>query len=147
MHIHGTSAIHAPSFHHAVAVPHRICTADEAAAEGYTPALPRTGTEVAGIVSVILKSVGDDDTAESMSSFVDEVLVRRQVVIHLIEEAKARGHRAYWNVDMDAVRQKALQLPEEGVPPEVMRMMPLDDSLAAAPAGTDYVNQRICTVS
>ena len=107
----------------------QLAAADEVAAEGGAPALPRTGVELAGIVSVILKSGGDDDTAESMSTFVHQALVRRQVVIDLIEGAKARGHRAYRNIDMDAVRQKALDLPDEGVPPEVMRMVPLDDSL------------------
>ena len=85
--------------------------------------------ELAGIVSVSFKSGGDKDAAAFMFSFVHQALVRRQVVVDLIQGAKARGHRAYRNVDMDAVRKKALELPVEGVPPEVMRMVPLDDSL------------------
>ena len=117
----------------------QLAAADDATAGSCTPALPSTGTELAGIVSVILKSAGDDDTTESMSSLVDQTLVRRQVVIDLIQGAKAHGHRAYWNVDMDAVRQKALQLPKEGVPPEVMHMVPLDGSLGVALARMYYV--------
>eukprot|EP00959_Pyramimonas_sp_CCMP1952_P128315 2683048-Pyramimonas_sp.AAC.1 len=64
-----------------------------------------------------------------MSTFVHQALVRRKVVVDLIQGAKARGHRAYRNVDMDEVRRKAMELPEEGVPPEVMRLVPLDDAL------------------
>ena len=33
------------------------------------------------------------------------------------------------NVDMDRARQKAQQLPEHGVPPELIRVLPHDDHL------------------
>ena len=107
----------------------QLTAADATAAEGHAPPLPRTGAELAGIVSVILKSGGDDDTAASMATFVHQALVRRKVVVGLIEGAKARGHRAYRNVDMDDVRKRAMGLPEEGVPAEIMRLVPLDDAL------------------
>eukprot|EP00959_Pyramimonas_sp_CCMP1952_P035418 742120-Pyramimonas_sp.AAC.1 len=92
----------------------QLAAADEAAADGHAPALPRKGAELAGIVSVILKSGGDNDTAESMSTFVHRALVRRKVVVDLIEGARARGHRACRNVDMEEVRKRAMELPEEG---------------------------------
>ena len=40
-----------------------------------------------------------------------------------------RGHRAYQHVCMEEVRQKATELPEHDVPPEIMRLVPLDDAL------------------
>ncbi|CAK0903535.1 unnamed protein product, partial [Prorocentrum cordatum] len=64
-----------------------------------------------------------------MSTFVHQALVRRKVVVDLIEGAKARGHRARRNVDMDEARKRAMELLEEGVPPEIMRLVPLDDAL------------------
>eukprot|EP00959_Pyramimonas_sp_CCMP1952_P438574 9181758-Pyramimonas_sp.AAC.1 len=45
----------------------QLAAAEEAAEDGHAPVIPRTGAELAGIVSVILKSGGDDDTAASMS--------------------------------------------------------------------------------
>eukprot|EP00959_Pyramimonas_sp_CCMP1952_P114580 2395439-Pyramimonas_sp.AAC.1 len=56
----------------------QLTAAEETAAEGRAPALPRSGAELAGIVSVILKSGGDDDTAASMAKFVHQALVRRK---------------------------------------------------------------------
>ena len=84
---------------------------------------------MAGIVSVILKSGGDDDTAASMAKFVHRALVRRDVVVRLIEGAKMRGHRAYKDICMEKVIEKAKELPENGVPWQIMRLMPLDDAL------------------
>ncbi|CAK0857205.1 unnamed protein product, partial [Prorocentrum cordatum] len=95
----------------------QLTAADEAAAEGHAPRLPRTGAELAGIVSVILKSGGDDE-----STFAQQALVRRRAAVDLIEGAKARGHRACRNVDMDEVRKRAMEFPAEGVPPEIMRL-------------------------
>lgn len=52
--------------------------------------------------------------------------MRRNIVIRLIDEMKQRGHAAYVNLDMDRVRAKASILPEDGVPPEIVRLLPLD---------------------
>ena len=52
--------------------------------------------------------------------------MRRQIVARLIEEMKQRGHKAYVNVDTGQVKIKASSLPENGVPPEIIRLLPLD---------------------
>ena len=43
--------------------------------------------------------------------------------------AKRRGHRAYALVDETQLREKATLLPENGVPPEVLRLLEHDDHL------------------
>ena len=64
-------------------------------------------------------------------------------MVQLIQGAKDRGHRAYVNVDMDRVRRKAEALPNNSVPPELLRILPHDDDLdkiivqkAATPAAS-----------
>ena len=64
-----------------------------------------------------------------MAQFVHQALVRRDVVLQLIRGAKNRGHRAYANVDMERAHAKAQLLPENGVPPELIRIIPHDDHL------------------
>ena len=71
----------------------------------------------------------DDEQADIMAKVAHQALVRRDVVLQLIQGAKDRGHRAYVKVDMDRARQKAQQLPEHGVPPELIRLLPHDDHL------------------
>ena len=46
-----------------------------------------------------------------------------------IKMMKGRGHRAYVNVDIDAMEEKAEQLPTDGVPPEIARPLPHDNAL------------------
>ena len=75
--------------------------------------LPRTGEELANVVSVILKTSDEGDPRE-MSRFIHQATVRRSVVVKLIADAKARGHYAYRDIDMDAVRRRAKDLPEGG---------------------------------
>ena len=41
---------------------------------------------------------------------------------------KRRGHIAHKHIDMNVVRQKAESLPGNDVPPEMMRLLPVDDS-------------------
>ena len=55
--------------------------------------------------------------------------MRRAVVVKLIEDAKRRGHRAYARVDIATMREKATLLPEDGVPPEMIRLLPHDNHL------------------
>lgn len=51
------------------------------------------------------------------------------MVVKFIESAKQRHHCAYCNVDMAAVKHKAVGLPECGVPPEIAKPLPLDNVL------------------
>ena len=96
--------------------------------DGAAPDLPWTGEELSNFVSILLKT-SEEDNPKSMASFIHQARVRRDVVVKLIEGAKARGHRAYRLVDMDRVRLKAEGLPTDGVPPEIVRLLPHDDHL------------------
>ena len=87
-------------------------------------------------------SITNEHDPLSMAQFVHQALVRRDVVLQLIQGAKNRGHRAYANVDMGRAHAKAQALPENGVPPELIRVIPHDDHLdkvqvqkAATPVG------------
>ena len=82
-------------------------------------ALPRTGSQLAEIVSVLLKASGDDEDVGALSKFIHQATVRRSIVVSLIQGAKERGHRAYVHLDMGEVTRKAQALPENGVPPEI----------------------------
>ncbi|CAK0819606.1 unnamed protein product, partial [Prorocentrum cordatum] len=73
----------------------QLSAVDEAASEETSPDLPCAGAELAGIVSVILKSGGDYDAAVRTANFVQQTLVRRGVVARLAVEAQLHGHRAY----------------------------------------------------
>ena len=80
----------------------------------------------------LLKTSGEQGV-DDMKGLVHQASVRADVVVALIEEMKNRGHRAYKNLDMGRVRQKAKEtLPEAGVPPEIMHLVKIsheDDSL------------------
>ena len=92
------------------------------------PNLPWTGEELSNFVSVLLKTSEEDDP-KAIARFIHQARVRRDVVVKLIEDAKARGHRAYRHVNLDRVRGKAKKLPADGVPPEIVRLLPHDDDL------------------
>lgn len=47
-----------------------------------------------------------------------------QVVVGLIVDMHRLGHPSYANLDEDLVRERAKALPEEGVPPEVLKVLP-----------------------
>ena len=80
-------------------------------------------------MNVLLKTSDEGDTKESLSKFIHQALVRRDVVISLIGNAVERGHRAYRHLDMVRVRQKAQELPVNGVPAHILKLLPCDDTL------------------
>ena len=89
--------------------------------------LPRVGGDLADNVFVLLKTAGDGGADEKASaSFIHQANVRRDVVVALIEEMQRRGHAAYKHVDLAAVKERAMSVPENDVPPEIIRMLPLD---------------------
>ena len=92
------------------------------------PQLPWVGEELANKVAIMLKTKDDDDP-KSVAQLIHQAQVRRRVVVQLIDGARARGHRAYLCVNMDRVREKANRLPENGVPPELVRLLPHDEDL------------------
>ena len=53
-------------------------------------------------------------------------MVRRDVVVKLIAGMKRRGHRAYRHIDMAQAQAKAIDLLEQSVPPENIKLLPLD---------------------
>lgn len=93
-----------------------------------TPSLPRTGEELSNYVHILLKSTIQDQP-EEMKHFIHQARVRRNVVVKLIKNAKRRGHRAYADVNLDDVAEKALLLPEDGIPPEIVQLLPSDDAM------------------
>ena len=56
-------------------------------------------------------------------------MVRRHVVVSLIRMLNNRGRRAYRNIGMSKVEEKSLNLPENAVPPEIIKLLPLDGLL------------------
>ena len=92
---------------------------DHAVATKDNVLLPRAGSELGNVVSILLKTAGTDCDDASTARLIHQARVRRSVVIDLLEEMKNRGHRAYDHVDMHIVRRRAIEgLPADDVPPE-----------------------------
>ena len=89
--------------------------------------LPRAGTYLGNIVSIIFKTAAGVDTEKDVAKLIHQCTVRRHVVVKLIETMKQRGHRSYKHVDMDKVQENAKALPIKDIPPEIIRYLPLDD--------------------
>ena len=95
---------------------------------GRSASLPRTCQELTHVVSTPSKtSNARDDADANMARFIYQAMVRRSVVVKLIETMKKRGHRAYKNIDMNEVIVKSAALPKYDVPPEILRLLPLDE--------------------
>ena len=75
-----------------------------------------------------MRTAGGDDDEQASARFIHQANVRRHVVITLIEELKRRGHSAYANVDSEDVKKRAQALPENDIPPEIVRLLPLDNA-------------------
>ena len=91
---------------------------------GQNTPLPRTGAQLSEVVSILLQTAGGDDAAKEATHFIHQARVRRNVVVELIAAMRARGHQAYKHVNMEHVKERAKQLPEDGVPPEIIRLLP-----------------------
>ena len=100
------------------------------AAEAGTLSLPRTGVELAETVSVVLKSMQASNDVEGLGKVIHQARVRRAVVLRLLQEAKARGHPAYKHINMLEASTRAETLPEDGIPDEIIAVLPYDDDLA-----------------
>ena len=88
------------------------------------------GEELSEKVSILLKTRdSDEDKPKALGQNIHQAMVRRQVVIDLIQGAVDRNHRAYRSVAMDRVRQKAERLPVQGVPPEIIHLIDHDTNL------------------
>ena len=71
--------------------------------------------------------ISDAATRDEPPRFVHRANVRREVVKRHI--TKKRGHRARANVDLEAMGRKVEQLPKDGAPPEIARLLPHDATL------------------
>ena len=91
--------------------------------------LPRTGEDLANVVSVLLKTSDAKDPDKDLARLVHQAIVRRNVVVQLILSMKKRGHRGDRNVRMEEVQSRAQSLPESCVPPEMIKLSPLDKLL------------------
>ena len=60
---------------------------------GRSVSLPRTGQELTHVVSTVFKTSAQDDSDVNMARFIQQAMVRRSVVVKLIEIMKKRGHR------------------------------------------------------
>ena len=101
-----------------------------AAASSGSLKLPRLGSEVAETVSVIIKTMDTNDDKQALSQVIHQARVRRAVVLQLIKEAQKRGHPAYKYVDWTQAVARADALPEDGVPEEIVAILPHDDDLS-----------------
>ena len=106
----------------------QLHNSDRCASLGVGIPLPRAGVELAHVVFLLLKTAGGDDDEQASARFIHQANVRRHVVITLIEELKRRGHSAYANVDLEDVKNRAQALPENDIPPEIVRLLPLDNA-------------------
>ena len=100
---------------------------DEANLNNRGPDLPRTGKDLAYVVQVLLKT-NDEDKRDSLKNFVFQAQVNRQKVVNFILGMKRRGHRAFMKVSEERVREKAKQLPQQGIPPELVSLLPNDNA-------------------
>ena len=67
-----------------------------------SPSLPWVGAELSNYVSILLKTSEEDDPKD-LRKYIHQARVRRTIVVQLIEDAHARGHRAYRNIHMSEV--------------------------------------------
>ena len=94
---------------------------------------PVAEEELRSVVQVLLKC-NDSSKRKGLPQFIHQAHVRRDVVVRHIQDMKDRGHRAYVNVDMAKVAAKAkATLPQNGVPPEILRELPYAPHIAKQP--------------
>ena len=91
--------------------------------------LPKVGVELAAVINVIIKAGGPLSERDDAAKIIHQARVRRAVVLQLIADAKAREHPAYNSLNMNEVVQRAEQLPEDGVPAEIVAWLPHDTDL------------------
>ena len=86
--------------------------------------LPRSGPALGEVVRVLLKTNKTGKTSDAeIKSLIHQAVVRREVVVRLILDMKQLGHPAYQSMEEASVRRAAAALPEEGVPPEVLKVI------------------------
>ena len=75
-------------------------------------------------VRVLLKTNKTGKTTDAeIKTLLHQATVRRDVVVQLILDMKRSGHPSFQQLQEGAVRAAAAQLPEDGVPPEVLKVI------------------------
>eukprot|EP00435_Cladocopium_sp_Y103_P047972 s3508_g14.t1 len=92
--------------------------------------LPHVGAALRDKIAVLIKVGKKQEGATVPQRIIHQAVIRRQVVIGLIQAMVSRGHPAYNGVDMAAVTVRAEQLPENDVPAEIVAMFTNDGTLA-----------------
>ena len=96
--------------------------------------LPRLGIDLVGLVKVIVKSRG-----ELPAALIAQAICRRAVVLELIKEGKARGHKDFAKITLAYAEKRALQLPVNGCMPELVYHGDSDGGLSK------ILNQKVAT--
>ena len=93
----------------------RILEAMEAMEAG-TIQLPHHGAQLCELVQVLLTSAKAHEDQGMVETLIATAVVRRKVVVQLIELLVKRKHRGYAHVNLEDVRRRALELPVHGIP-------------------------------
>ena len=80
-------------------------------------------------LAAVKTSNAKNDADKNTASFIHQAMVRRSVVVKLIETMKRKVHRAYKHIVRNEVIAKSAALPENDVPPEMIRLLQEDDLL------------------
>ena len=91
--------------------------------------LPHSGETLREMVRVLVKTARNKTETVDVSRVLHQARVRRNVVVGLIADAVARGHPAFQGVCMEAMYSQAEALPEDGVPEELVAILPYDNDL------------------
>ena len=86
--------------------------------------LPHTPEGLANVVRVLLKTAPGE-----AARVIAQCLVRRHVVVALIEDRMRRGHPAYQHLELGAVKKRAEQLPEDGPLVQIIHLLEADGSM------------------
>ena len=112
-------------------LPHEILLAelqrldDQAKSQEQRTDLPRNGEQLKYVVQVLLKT-NDEDQRDNLKHFIHQARVRQRRVIEVIMAMKKIGHKSYVNINDEAVKDNAAQLPTDGIPPELISLLPND---------------------
>lgn len=95
---------------------HQLASVDSMDEQRRVADLPRTGSELANAVRIVLNIADDKESTVTLATFIHQATVRRDVGVELTQGAKSRSHRAYCKLEMAMAKSKAAALPEHGVP-------------------------------
>ena len=77
----------------------------------------------------MLKTADATESDKDLARLNHQAMVRRDVVVKLTASMKRQGHRAYRQLIMTDAERCAEHLPKDGVPPEIIKLLPLDQLL------------------